>query len=496
MAYIASVENLDNQIRQRIGPNKLIAFVSGNFNVLHPGHMRLLKFAAENGDVLVVGINPDTTRGVSVPAAAREEGLRSVSIVDYTILLDEPASEFIAKLKPEIVVKGKEHENYDNPEQAVVDSYGGKLVFTSGDVQFASLGLLEQDYTSVNYSTIQKPIDYTQRHGFGMSDLTELCARIAGVRVLVVGDLITDTYVECDPLGMSQEDPTVVVSPIESKTFVGGAGIVAGHARKLGADVTFVSIGGGDEPLEFAKDELTRFGVTHKIFVDPTRPTTNKRRYRAHGKTMLRVNQMRQHAINHDLADMILKQIEMRLPQTDLLLFSDFNYGCLPQFLVDAATERAKDRGVMMAADSQASSQFSNIARFKGMSLLTPTEHEARLALHDSESGLVVLCERLRKMAQAQNVILTLGSEGLIVHAAHNGSYDTDRLPAFNTAPKDTAGAGDCLFVCTALAHCSSDDIWRSTYLGSLAAAHQVSRVGNVPVEIGDLGAEIDCPAD
>ncbi|MDR1533850.1 MAG: hypothetical protein LBU64_01935 [Planctomycetota bacterium] len=53
---------------------------------------------------------------------------------------------------------------------------------------------------------------------------------MSATRVCVIGDLIVDEYVHCNPLGMSQEDPTLVVSPVQETRFVGGAGIVAGHA--------------------------------------------------------------------------------------------------------------------------------------------------------------------------------------------------------------------------------------------------------------------------
>ncbi len=53
----------------------------------------------------------------------------------------------------------------------------------------------------------------------------------------MIGDLIIDEYVTCDAVGMSQEDPTIVVTPMMTRTFVGGAGAVAAHARGLGADV-------------------------------------------------------------------------------------------------------------------------------------------------------------------------------------------------------------------------------------------------------------------
>ena len=90
--------------------------------------------------------------------------------------------------------------------------------------------------------------------------------------------------------------------------------------------------------------------------------------------------------------------------------------------------------------------------------------------------------------------MVTLSSEGLLVHAPEKGDYHTDRLPAFNTAPKDVAGAGDGFFTCTAMALRAGVDIWRSVYLGSLAAALQVSRVGNLPIDVKSLMAELDYP--
>jgi bifunctional ADP-heptose synthase (sugar kinase/adenylyltransferase) len=126
------------------------------------------------------------------------------------------------------------------------------------------------------------------------------------------------------------------------------------------------------------------------------------------------------------------------------------------------------------------------------MSLITPTEHEARLALRDFASGLVMVGQQLQQTSRAENVVITLGSEGLLLHALKDGEYHTDKLPAFNTAPKDVAGAGDSFFTCSSLALCAGTDIWQSAYLGALAAACQVSRVGNLPVTAGELIAEIE----
>ncbi len=81
------------------------------------------------------------------------------------------------------------------------------------------------------------------------------------MRVAVIGDLIVDEYVTCDAVGMSQEDPTIVVTPLMTRTFVGGAGAVAAHAHGLGADVRFFTLVGDDEAASFARDTLEQHGV-------------------------------------------------------------------------------------------------------------------------------------------------------------------------------------------------------------------------------------------
>jgi rfaE bifunctional protein kinase chain/domain len=490
-AITARESTNSQEIRMACG-GKNVVFVSGNFNVVHPGHLRLLKFAAEQAEVLVVGVNSDKAGGVTVAQDVRLENVRSINIVDYAVGLDVPADTFIAALKPNVVVKGKEFETRFNPEQAAVDSYGGRLVFSSGELRFASLSLLERDYSDANISAIKKPLDFPDRHGFDISLLKSTLAKMSGMRILVIGDLIIDEYVTCDAVGMSQEDPTIVVTPIVSKTFVGGAGGVAAHARGLGADVRFCTIVGEDEFAKFALYSLEERGVQCDYFADSTRPTTRKQRFRALDKTLLRVNHLRHHAASTDVQGKMLKTVEAALTKCDLVLFSCFNYGCLPQNLVDAVTAKARIAGVMSAADSQASSQVGDVSRYKDMTLITPTEREARLALNDFESGLAAVGERLIAKARTENLVITLGAEGVLINALRDGELHTDRLPAFNPSPKDVSGAGDSFFISSAMALRVGADIWQSSYLGALAAALQVSRVGHSPLTVAELVAEID----
>jgi rfaE bifunctional protein kinase chain/domain len=474
-----------------------IVLVCGHFNVVHPGHLRLLRFAKECGDRLIVAVESDRVAGTAahVPEQLRLEGMQSNSWVDETFILDEPIESMIERLRPDIVVKGKEHESLFNPELAALESYGGQLLFSSGEAVFSSLDLIRKEFLESNPGSINLPKEYLFRHEIEVRRLRVLLQNFSKLKVCVIGDLIVDEYITCQALGMSQEDPTIVVTPVDSIRFIGGAGIVAAHAAGLGADVHYFSVTGSDAARDFALEGLARAGVKTSLLIDGSRPTTLKQRYRSKGKSLLRVSHLHQGAISLILQKQLLEELEKAMDATDLLVFSDFNYGCLPQPLVEQLISMARSCNVMLAADSQSSSQIGDISRFKGMDLLTPTEREARISTRNHEDGLVILAEHLRQQASAQNVLLKLGEEGLLVHAGNDNGNDndwlTDRVGALNAAPKDVAGAGDSLLITSAMTLACGGDIWEAACLGSLAAAVQVGRVGNTPLQIEELVREL-----
>jgi len=490
---MSDTESIVAGIHAACGAGERVVFVSGNFNVFHPGHLRLLNFAASCGDYLVVGVQADGFEGAHLPEKLRLESVRSISTVDHAFILRDPPEKFVARLQPAVVVKGQEHEALANPEQEIVESYGGKLLFTSGDTRFSLIDLLQKELQQASHSNIAKPRDYPNRHGFSFQDLTAVIARFPTLKVVVIGDLIVDEYINCQPLGMSQEDPTLVVAPIMGERFIGGAAIVAAHAQGLGAQVSYFCVSGKDEIASYALSRLKEYGVTTAHVQDDSRPTTLKQRFRANGKTLLRVSHLREHDITKRLCDRLFSQMKPALESASLVVFSDFNYGCLPQALVDRIVALCQRNGTMMVADSQSSSQVGDVSRFRGMRLLTPTEREARLAVRDFGTGLVVLAESLRKRAHARDVFVTLGSEGVLVQSEGAGPDDivTDRLPALNSEPKDVSGAGDSMLICASMALAVGADVWQSAYLGSIASACQVARVGNTPLTANEITAEL-----
>jgi len=469
-----------------------IALVYGNFNILHPGHLRLLKFAKESSDYLIVAVNSDKfNKEINLlDEETRLESIKATNYVDESFLLDEDILEYIKRRKPDILVKGKEFENRYNPEEEILKSYGGKILFSSGEIGFSSLNLLKDFDTS--FLNLSHDNSFIKRHKIEESKLVDYINKFSNLNVLVIGDTIIDEYITCEAIGMSQEDPTIVVTPISNKKFIGGAAIVASHAKTLGGNVSYVSVLGDDENFEFTQDYLMSLGITTYLLKDSTRPTTLKQRFRAQNKTLLRVNHLKQHNIAKDLEKKVLNKILNSTTNYDLIIFSDFSYGVLTKRIIEDITSYAQKDSIFMVADSQSSSQIGDISKFKNMGIVTPTEREIRLSINDFESGLVVLSEKLHKKSNSKYIFTTLGREGILIYNSNENELLTDNIQALNTNAKDVSGAGDSLLTCSAMSKVVGANVWESAYLGSMAAAIQVSRVGNIPIKKDELLKEIN----
>lgn len=467
-------------------------FVYGDFNILHPGHLRLLKFAKESGSFLSVGVNSDDiTFNKGINQEVRLESIKATSYVDEAFILKESAVEYIKEHKPDIVVKGKEFASQYNPELEIIKGYGGKLLFSSGEIGFSSMDLLKQEFFTSNYR-VNHNASYINRHRFQLQDLKEIVERFSNLNILVIGDTIVDEYITCEPLGMSQEDPTIVVSPLANNKFIGGAAIVASHAATLGAKVKYFSAVGDDENKEYVEEGLKELGIDVFLYADPTRPTTLKQRFRASSKTLLRVNHLKQHAISIDIENHMLEDLQKEIQGVDLIIFSDFSYGVLTKTLINDLSDMGLRNNILMAADSQSSSQVGDISKFKNMTVVTPTEREIRLSLNDFESGLVVLSDKLSAVSNAKYIFTTLGAEGMMIYNSPKERLLTDNINALGTFVKDVSGAGDSLLTCSSMALSVGADIWQAAYLGSLASAIQISRVGNVPIKKEEILKEFD----
>lgn len=459
-----------------------VVFVSGKFRVIHAGHMRLFRTATDFGQKLVVALD---TEGLTAEEIHwRESILRNIEYVDKVIEFDGDIEKILLDVRPDIVIKGHEFRNARNQESKVLSTYGGKLVFTSGANFYSESDLIGSNDSEFVEKLATMPQDFMTRNKITTDRLLDVINDFSKLRVCVIGDLIIDEYINCHPLGMSQEEPTVVVTPVDKRRYFGGAGIVAAHCKSLGANTTFITVTGEDETSRWSKEKAEEYQLDSLNVVDDSRPTTLKQRYRSGSQTLLKISHLTQDFLDSDKESELIDKFSKIVGELDVLILSDFSYGVLSPQVVDRLLTLANDHGIFVSADSQSSSQIGSLSKFRNIHLISATEREARLELKDNTSGLVVVAEGLRRELNSKNLLLKMGGDGVLISAEdENGEMlATDEIAAINKNPVDTSGAGDSMLAGASLALASGATIYEAALVGSVLAGIQVGRLGNVPI--------------
>lgn len=461
-------------------PDKVL--VPGKFVVLHAGHIRIFRFAKEIGQVTIAaldisGLNKDE-------ADWRVDALSSLEFVDEVKTFEDDISNLILSVKPEIILKGREFANTINPELQILNTYGGKLIFSSGTTYYSGEDSINSTSINLELDVLKLGQDYLNRNNITKEDLLKSLDKMANIRTCVIGDIIVDEIINCHPVGMSQEDPAIVVTPIDSNRFIGGAGIVAGHCNALGSKTTLVTVLGNDTTAEWCKTELNKVVSELVAFEDIYRKTTLKQRFRSGKQVLFKLNHFEQTPIQSSIEDKMLEYFTNNIKKFDLIIFSDFSYGVISIKLAQELIKLAKQFRIPVVADSQTSSQIGNLKKYVGVSLITPTELEARNEIRDQSSGLAVVAQEIRASLETSNILLKLGADGVLVDGFDKKGkvIRTDLVPSLNKNPIDTSGAGDSMLAGSAIAFACGDSLYIAAFIGSIMSAIQVSRIGNSPI--------------
>ena len=485
--YRQKVKTLE-ELAAAIGPRpraKTVIMCHGMFDIVHPGHLRHLMYAKEKADVLIASLTADVhaTKAAFrpyVPQELRASNLAALEVVDYVIVDPNPTPiEHIKYLQPDYFAKGYEYFSEGVPARTqeeidTLESYGGEIVFTPGDVVYSSSRLIEAFAPKLG---VEKLLALMESEGFGFDQLRDALRRMRGLRVHVVGDTIVDHYSTCSLLGATAKSPTFSVKHERTEIFSGGAAVVAKHVKAAGAEVSFSTVLGNDAAKDFVLKDLEEAGITVHAFIDRTRPTTQKERFIADGYKMLQVDRVDNRAVSEKALRFLSDS--MGASGADVVIFSDFRHGIFRPKSIRILRERVP-AGAIKVADSQVSNRWGNILEFSDFDLLTPNEREARFALGDQDSVMRPLALQLFRLARCKHLILKLGERGILGYRTpgHNPRefFTVDSLV---DTLQDPVGAGDALLSYAALSLAATRDIVIASVLGSVAAALACEHQGN-----------------
>ena len=484
-----------------IGPRprkKTVIMCHGMFDIVHPGHLRHLMYAKGKAEILVASVTADVHNLKAhfrpyVPEDLRAMNLAALEVVDYVIIDRNPTPiESIKYLQPDFFAKGYEYFSSGVPPKTqeeidALESYGGEIVFTPGDVVYSSSALIEAEPPKL---VLEKLLALMHSESITFADLRKTIAALAGLRVHVLGDTIVDSYSYCSLLGATAKSPTFSVRYERSDMFAGGAAVVARHMKSAGADVSFSTVLGDDFLKDFVLKDLAAARIACHAVIDHTRPTTHKERFIASGHKMLQVDRVD----NQPVSARTLKDLvdSTRRTKADIVVFSDFRHGIFNRQTIGPLREGIIP-GALTVADSQVSNRWGNILDFTDFDLITPNEREARFALGDQDSVVRPLASELFRLARCKYLILKVGERGIISYRSP-GSMPREffTVDSFAEHLVDPVGAGDALLAYSSLSLKATGNLVIASILGSVGAAVACEHPGNLPVQVPQVEEKID----
>ncbi len=322
------------------------------------------------------------------------------------------------------------------------------------------------------------------------AEIEALFSKFEGLRALVIGDVMVDSYVWGKVDRISPEAPVPVVRVTAKEDRLGGAANVALNLAALGAIPMVCAMAGSDLKGQVMAQLLAEKGMsTEGLVYSDERPTTVKTRVISSHQHIVRVDEESQAPLSENEEAAILQRIGSLMDtwQPDVVIFEDYNKGLLTEQVIQKSIAGARSRDIPTAVDPKKEQFFS----YKGVSLFKPNLKELAEGLkRDIPKGdveaLAAAVGALEERLHNRISLITLSEHGVYVKA--NGSHH--HLPAHVRNIADVSGAGDTVIsvasLCLAL-HCAPTFM---AALSNLAGGLVCEKVGVVPIDKQLLLAE------
>jgi D-beta-D-heptose 7-phosphate kinase/D-beta-D-heptose 1-phosphate adenosyltransferase len=303
-------------------------------------------------------------------------------------------------------------------------------------------------------------------------------------KVLVIGDLILDEFLWGDVSRISPEAPVPVVWVKRESFMPGGASNVANNLRSLGAGTYMVGVIGDDEHGAILKSELEQKGIdTRGMIADVSRPTTLKTRVVAHHQQVVRIDKENVNPLNNDVISRMIDHTKGIIDEMDAVIIEDYGKGVITPRLLKEIVPLARRKNKIISVDPKE----ENLKYYKGISLITPNNHEASRAVGFEIKDAVTLKKAGAAMLERFNckiALITLGENGMAV-------FQKDRpmkhIPTVAQEVFDVSGAGDTVIACYTLALASGADPVQAAHISNCAAGIVVGKVGIAVVSPEEL---------
>ncbi|MFQ6112342.1 MAG: bifunctional heptose 7-phosphate kinase/heptose 1-phosphate adenyltransferase [Nitrospinota bacterium] len=319
-----------------------------------------------------------------------------------------------------------------------------------------------------------------------------LLERFSQVRVVVIGDLVADEYIYGQTDRISREAPVLILKYRNRDLRLGAGANAAHNVRSLGAQVSVIGVVGDDEPGRQLREALLSKGIdADGVRAVKGLETSVKTRILAGGvntakQQVIRIDREFESSLSPELDGDLLQELGQRLKGAQALIVSDYGLGVVTRALAEKVNELARAGELLICVDSR-----HNLLAFKGVTAMTPNEEEVEeaLGLRLTEANIIEAGRELIRRVDAQGVLLTRGSKGMILFERGGavtslGIYGSDEIA-------DVTGAGDTVIGVFTLALAAGATMAQAAEMANRAGGLVVMKRGTAVLSSKELAATL-----
>ncbi|MBP98406.1 hypothetical protein CMK18_20855 [Candidatus Poribacteria bacterium] len=484
---IKSLSELSNILKKLKGNKKKIVHCHGVFDLLHPGHLKHFELARSLGEVLIVTVTADkyVNKGPNKPVyneKLRAESIAALEIIDYVVINENASSiEAIYALEPNIYVKGKEYQNLKDSlghisrEKEAVESVGGKLTFV-GETIFSSTSLLNEYFSILTPETKAYLSEF--KEVYSLEEIEKIIEIFKTKNVLVIGDIVIDEYVFCEPIGIAEKAACLNAKYLGKEQHLGGAAGIASHLANFCQSVYFIAstkkrseysnffVDAMHSKVKCLLSESDDEHICMKQRFFPTDKQSNQLFELTYANNFLEIGRCTTTIIHH---------ISEVIKEVDLVIVGDYGYGMISTEMIEYLCET--DAYLAVLAQTNNYNMGGNlITKYSRSNYICLDERELKLASDVPTDSTQNLIQELSNRQNCELISLISGPNGSLNWSKNEG-FKTS--VAFTTEVVDSTGASSAYFALTAL--CAYDQLSPSLigFIGNCAGAIMVRTLGH-----------------
>lgn len=327
----------------------------------------------------------------------------------------------------------------------------------------------------------------------------DIFEKISHERVLIVGDVMIDSYMWGTVTRISPEAPVPVVSVTKREKRLGGAANVALNIEAMGAMPIICSVLGNDDSSKDFQQIMYQNNMDRRgIVVSDNRMTTMKSRVIGNNMHIVRVDEESTHPLSTMEEDLLLDRIGriVKAMPIDAIIFQDYDKGNITPRIIEEVTSMANRKKILTTVDPK----HRNFASFKNIGLFKPNLKELREGLNielddsDDENLMRGLQEASLQLSKRQNidiVLITLSSKGMYACDFRGSEPRSMLIPACVHAVSDVSGAGDTVISVITLALAAGMELEDAVRCANAAGGIVCEQVGVVPIDVERLKKDL-----